>query len=111
MAGDQPGEENSTDPRTLLAKPRWQRLIITFAGPAINVVLAVFLLTGLFMQHFPKVPTPPDPVVGYVAPEGAAAKAGIHEGDRVVQVDSVAHPTWDDVAMEVLGSARRPLPV
>src|SRR5271170_1570857 len=105
MAGDQPGEENSTDPRNLLAKPRWQRLIITFAGPAINVVLAVVILTGLFMQHFPKVPTPPDPTVGYVAPDGAAAKAGIREGDRVMQIASVANPTWDDIAMEVLGNA------
>jgi len=111
MAGDQPGEENSTDPRNLLAKPRWQRLIITFAGPAINVVLAVVILTGLFMQHFPKVPTPPDPVVGYVAPDGAAAKAGIRDGDKIVQVSGIPNPTWDDVAMEVLGSAKRPLPV
>src|ERR1700759_4929004 len=41
MAGDQPGDEANADPRNLLAKPRWQRLIITFAGPAINVVLAI----------------------------------------------------------------------
>src|ERR1700739_4818545 len=37
MAGDQPGEDTAADPRNLLAKPRWQRLIITLAGPAINV--------------------------------------------------------------------------
>ena len=35
------------DPRSLFAKPRWQRLIIAFAGPFMNVVLAVGLLTGL----------------------------------------------------------------
>src|SRR5262245_56595273 len=80
MAGDQPGEQ-VTDPRSLMAKPRWQRLIITFAGPAINVVLAVVLLTGLFMEHYPKVPTPKDPVVGYVVPDGGAAKAGVRPGD------------------------------
>ncbi len=38
MAGEQPGdEEAAADPRSLMAKPRWQRLIITFAGPAINM--------------------------------------------------------------------------
>jgi regulator of sigma E protease len=111
MAGDQPGDENSGDPRNLLAKPRWQRLIITFAGPAINVVLAVVLLTGLYMQHFEKVPTPPDPTVGYVVPDGAAAKAGVREGDRVVQIGSIANPNWDDVAMEVLGNARHQVPL
>src|SRR5215472_3984804 len=55
MAGDQPGEPIS-DPRSLMAKPRWQRLIITLAGPAVNFVLAVVLLTGLFMKHFEKIP-------------------------------------------------------
>ena len=82
MAGDQPGRRNHHRPAHLLAKPRWQRLIITFAGPLINVVLAVVLLTGLFMQHFRKYRRRLDPVVGYVAPDGAAAKAGIQEGDR-----------------------------
>ena len=111
MAGDQPGEENSDDPRNLLAKPRWQRLLITFAGPAVNVVLAVVLLTGLFMRHFPKIPNPQDPVVGYVVPDGAGAKAGIRAGDRVVQIGGNANPTWDDITFDIIGSARRALPV
>src|SRR3984893_4480801 len=55
MAGDQPGEENSNDPRALLAKPRWQRLIIAFAGPFMNVLLAVGLLTGLYMVKYEKI--------------------------------------------------------
>ena len=110
MAGDQPGEEIS-DPRSLMAKPRWQRLLITLAGPAVNVLLAVGLLTGLFMAHYPKVPTPRDPVVGYVAPDGAAAKAGVREGDRVVQIDDVTDPNWEDIAMKEIASAHRPMQV
>src|SRR5215469_14273615 len=47
MMGQEPGDENSNDPRALPNKPRWQRLIIAFAGPLMNVVLAVALLTGL----------------------------------------------------------------
>jgi regulator of sigma E protease len=111
MSGEQPGEENAADPRGLFAKPRWQRLIIAFAGPAINIVLAVALLAGLFMVHYPKVPTPPNPVVGYVVPDGAAAKAGIQEGDQVVQIDDVVNPTWEDIAIKEVSSARRPLEV
>jgi regulator of sigma E protease len=110
MAGDQPGEP-VTDPRGLMAKPRWQRLIITFAGPAINVVLAIVLLTGLYMRHFEKVPTPKDPVVGYVLPDGAAAKAGVRAGDRVVQIDDVVDPTWMDIALEEIAGAKRPMQV
>jgi regulator of sigma E protease len=114
MAGDQPldptGEEVS-DPRSLVAKPRWQRLLITLAGPAVNVLLAIVLLTGLCMTHYEKIPTPRDPVVGYLAPDGAAAKAGIHEGDRVVQVDNVLDPNWDEISIKELESAQHPMQV
>jgi regulator of sigma E protease len=111
MAGEQIGDETANDPRSLLAKPRWQRVIIAFAGPAINVVLAVVLLTGLFMVEYPKVPTPHDPVVGYVAPDGAAAQAGIHEGDQILQIDGTVDPTWEDIALRGMGSVRRPMDV
>ena len=77
MTGEQPGDEGAADPRALTSKPRWQRLLIAFAGPAINIVLAVALLTGLFMVHYEKVPNPHSPVIGYLAPDGAAAKAGV----------------------------------
>lgn len=92
-------------------KPRWQRLVIAVAGPAINVILAIVLLTGLFMTHYPKVPTPKDPVTGYVVPNGAAAKAGIREGDRIVQIDNLRDPTWEDIAIKEIASAREPMQV
>src|SRR5258707_7481476 len=49
MTGEQPGEESQSDPRALTSKPRWQRMIIAFAGPAINLVLAAALLASLLM--------------------------------------------------------------
>ena len=105
MAGEQAGRRSRPIRAACYAKPRWQRLFIAFAGPAINVVLAVVLLTGLFMVHYPKIPTPHDPKVGYVAPDGAAAKAGIREGDQVVQIDDTVNPTWEDIAMKEISSA------
>lgn len=111
MAGEQLGEDNTNDPRSLMAKPRWQRLIIAFAGPFMNIILAVGLITGLFMVRFPKLPTVHSPVVGYVEADQAAAKAGIHEGDQVVQIDDIANPTWEDIAIREVGSANRPMQV
>jgi regulator of sigma E protease len=61
--------------------------------------------------EYPKVPNPHSPVVGYVAPDGAAAQAGIREGDQVVQIDSTVDPTWEDIALLEMGSVRRPMDV
>jgi regulator of sigma E protease len=111
MAGEQPGDEAASDPRAFLAKPRWQRLIIAFAGPFMNVVLAVGLLTGMFMFRYPKIPTVHSPEIGYVEPNSAAAKAGVHEGDRIVQIDNQANPTWEDVRFKEVGSPNRSIPI
>jgi regulator of sigma E protease len=111
FAGEQPGDEQAEDPRALPSKPRWQRLCITFAGPATNVILAIALLTGLYMVQYPKLPMPPDPTVGYVAPDGPAAKAGIKEGDKVVQIDGVMDPTWETIALQEIASAKRAMDV
>jgi regulator of sigma E protease len=111
MAGEQPGDEAASDPRGFLAKPRWQRLIIAFAGPFMNVVLAVGLLTGMFMYRYPKIPTVQNPEIGYVEPNSAAAKAGVREGDRIVQIDNQTNPTWEDVRFKEVASPNRPIPV
>ena len=110
MAGEQPGEAGTDDPRSFLAKPRWQRLIIAFAGPFMNMVLAVALLTGLFMFRYPKSPTIEGPVIiGHVAPDSAAAKAGLREGDHIVRIDDKQDPIWEDALIKEMSSAGQPI--
>jgi regulator of sigma E protease len=113
MAGEQLGEEEAVnDPRSLGAKPRWQRLIIAFAGPAMNIILAVVLLTGLFMFHFEKVASMSQPaVIGYVEKGSPAESAGLREHDRIVRIDGKWNPLWQDVRMEEVASAKRPMTV
>jgi regulator of sigma E protease len=108
--GDQPGEDGAEDPNGLLAKPRWQRLIVSFAGPFMNIILAVGLLTGLFMVKYQKLAEPEQrAVIGHVIKESAAAKAGLQEGDRIVKLDGEKDPTWDDIALKEISGAYRPL--
>jgi regulator of sigma E protease len=110
MAGDQAGDANANDPRSFLAKPRWQRVIIAFAGPFMNMVLAVALLTGLFMVKFEKIPDSElQAVVGHVIPDSPAAKAGIQDGDRILKLDGKSNPTWEDVDLKADVSAYRPM--
>jgi len=112
MAGEQPTDESAHDPRGFLGKPRWQRLIIAFAGPFMNAVLAVALLTGLYMFKFPK---PADAsrngLIGHVLPDSAAAKAGLREGDRIVRIGETDYPTWEQIAIKEISSANQPMQV
>ena len=112
MAGEQPGEETTSDPRAFSSKPRWQRLIIAFAGPAMNILLAIGLLTGLFMFRFPRAANADEPAtIGYVEKNSPAAKGGVREGDLILRIDDVNNPVWEDVALKELASAQRPMAV
>jgi regulator of sigma E protease len=106
MVGEQPGEDGTEDPRSFQGKPRWQRLIIAFAGPFMNIVLAVALLTGLYMFKFQRLEQPAvRSVIGYVQPGSPAARAGIQEGDRIVEINGKVEPIWEDVVLEEFKSA------
>lgn len=110
MVGEQPNDQEASDPRGFLGKPRWQRLIIAFAGPFMNIVLAVGLLTGLFMVRYQKVAEPAERgVIGYVQPGSPAAQAGIQEGDRIVAIEGKENPSWEDVTLKEVASAKKPL--
>ena len=100
MAGELPGEErHSDDPGEFQNHPRWQRVIITLAGPIANFILSIGLMTGLFMAHHETDDYVTQPVIAdYVSPGSAIAKTGIVAGDKVVHIDSIENPTWSDVA-------------
>lgn len=112
MAGEQPGDEAASDPRSFQAKPRWQRLIIAFAGPGMNIILAVGLLAGLYMYRYPKLANSDAPAaVGYVQKGSPAEQAGVREGDIIVQVDEIRDPHWEDVLLKEVPNAKRPMAV
>src|SRR5437667_7398696 len=41
MAGENPTDNLTGDPREFLSKPKWQRFLVAAAGPTMNVILAV----------------------------------------------------------------------
>jgi len=108
MAGEQPGDAHIGDPREFMSKPRWQRLIIAAMGPAMNVILAVLLLVGLFMVRFERLAVQQQQaVLGDVEANSPAAKAGLREDDRIVAVDGKQNPTWEDVTLNMVANANR----
>ena len=49
----------------------------------------------------------PSPLVSQVEQGGAAERAGLHPGDRIVAFDNEENPTWR--WMNVAASVKRPL--
>jgi len=111
MAGDHPGDTGSDDPRGFMAKPRWQRLIIAFAGPFMNIVLAIAVLTGLFMVSYQKVIDDRGGVIGHLMPDSPAAKAGLQVGDKIVRLNGKDNPDWEDIITTEWGSVGSPMTV
>ncbi len=81
---DEDPEERLLDPaQAFHRRPVWQRIAVIAAGPAMNLVLPVFVFTALLMAGEPR----PSTEVGSVAPEGIAAEVGIRPGDRILHID------------------------
>jgi len=108
LGGEQP-EEATGDPGEFLSKPRWQRILVYLAGPAMNVALAILLIAVVFMVGASIPNLDVEPVVGAVLEESSAAEAGIAPGDRIVAVDGEEVDTWDRVSFDLMTSVDRPV--
>jgi regulator of sigma E protease len=86
-------------PDELVSKPRWQRAIISFAGPFVNLIFPILLLTVYFVAVGIPYPAYQDkPVqVAAVPANSPAATAGLRAGDKIVAVDGEQNPDWEQV--------------
>jgi regulator of sigma E protease len=107
MAGDTPEENVAGAPDEFLSKPKWQRFLILFAGPFMNVVIALAFMTGIAMIGFQQRVT--EPVISAVDAGKAGAKAGLQPGDRILSVKGEPVADVNDVRMIVSMNSGTPL--
>ena len=112
MSGENPMDQRTDDPREFMNHSRWHRFLIAIAGPAMNILLAIFLLTVVYMVHY-EYPVYLDKpaVLDGVKPGSAAAQAGLQAGDRIIKVDNIENPTWEQLEPRVWLSPNQPLTV
>jgi regulator of sigma E protease len=80
--------------RSFHHKPVWQRFLIVLAGPMANFLLAIVIFAAFFaILGFPQTPS----LVHAVAPGGAAERAGLAPGDRIVAVNGRATDSFEDL--------------
>ncbi len=85
--------------QAFFAKPVWQRAAIVFAGPAINYIFALILMTGLFTFNGQPV-TPP--VAAAVIGGSAAEVHGFEPHDVIISIDGVEIKNFDDIRREMM---------
>lgn len=100
MAGESPVEKATGEPNEYASHPRWQRILIACAGPAANFLLALVLMTVLYVgyhnvENYVNGPA----VVDYVQPNSEAAAAGLQKGDRILRFDNVSNPSWQQIML------------
>lgn len=111
MAGDNP-MESTGDPEEFMSRSKWERLAILFAGPLMNLVLAILILTVLFMVGIERPAGLDDPaVVRFVAEDSPASRAGVEPGDQIVAIEGSSIETWSEALDQFLVNANETLSV
>jgi regulator of sigma E protease len=110
MVGEEPDEELDPEliPLSFTHKHVLKRILIVFAGPFFNILLAVLIfwvisfLSGVMILR---------PAIGSVKENSPAHHAGFKKGDLVTAVDGAAVDTWEAMAERISHSGGKPLEI
>jgi regulator of sigma E protease len=103
MAGDSPEENVAGNPDEFLSKPKWQRFLILFAGPFMNILIAIIFMAVLIMIGIEQRVT--RPVIAAVEKGTPAEKAGLQPGDRLVRLRGERVEDYDDARVIIAMNA------
>ncbi len=92
-------------------QPAWKKLLIGFAGPAMNLLFAIPVLWLVYMVGI-NIPVSSDyPFIGGVTAGSPAEEAGIQTGQRVLSIDGQAVKGWEDVQLQIMTNKDNPLDI
>ena len=91
-------DENSIqgEPWEFMSKPLYQRFLVIFAGPLMNLLLAVLIFSGI--TFISGINEPLGPVIGNVEQNTYAEHIGFQKGDLITQIDNNKVDTWNEVS-------------
>jgi regulator of sigma E protease len=84
--------------RAFNRQPIPARIAILAAGPLLNFLFAIVAYWAMFMIGVPGV----RPLIGDIAPDSIAARAGLRGGDQIVSVGGRPTATWEGAIVAIL---------
>ncbi|SRR6266568_1389999 len=86
----------------------WKRIAVIFAGPGVNIVVAILLIS---LGYIAGVPGDPDRAVKNVKANTPAASAGLRPGDTIIAVNDRETANFDAVSRLIRASKGKPITV
>ena len=109
MAGE---DDEDTGPDSFSEKPAWQRLLITIAGPLVNIVfgfIAMIIFTAVSDSGIGSTVIHSYPAdISY---EISSADSGLIPGDEILEIDGKRVKTADQLSYEVMRKGIAPVDV
>ncbi len=99
MTGENRDEDVSfvEQPYSFAHKPVWKRFLIVFAGPAFNLLFAIFIFFIIFAVSGLPVPKG-GTEIGAITQNSPAERAGLKAGDIILSINGEKTTDWEDVS-------------
>jgi regulator of sigma E protease len=95
--GEEPPEKGEEiDPAGFLGQPPLKRIGVAIAGVALNYIMALLLLSAVFM--FVRIPLP---VIGELTKGYPAEKAGLQKGDQITAINGKQIKSFNEMCQEI----------
>jgi regulator of sigma E protease len=86
----------------------WKRIAVIFAGPGMNILIAILLPMIAFMIG---APGKTNRIVKKVDPDHPAARIGLQSGDKIIAINGVPTPDYASLSRRIKGSGGEPISV
>lgn len=84
--------------RAFNRRPIPHRIAVLLAGPGFNFLFAIIAYWAMFVSGVPGI----KPIVGAIAEDSVAARAGLQTNDEIVAIGGESVRTWEDAIVAIL---------
>ncbi len=95
-----------TDEEAIYNRPPWQRMVLAFAGPFANILVAWVIYAGLSFTSGLAIALPQ---IGTISTDSPAMEAGLMPGDMILNINGQNLDKWADIPEIVTASGGQTL--